>query len=349
MYRMDVFNGAKISNKYNFSIKQDWANDLSPITVSFSNGDRYIIDLDNPESVDEFILSTNAEQLTPELIKSLNGIVIFSDKAMYHFEEVGALQGLQLFRESFGANRLVAYNPEKFYKEGDFLKFHGSNLGDTVTLEDMPINLSTCRKMFSETGKCKDLILKWPANKIEDMTGMFFQNTTIQNLDLSELATNHVKHMTCMFQDCRALDNVSVENFSTSNVTTMACMFQGCIHLSSIKCGDWDVGKVTCMDSMLQDCTNLKSLNLNKWNTHRLMTADLMFKGCSNLSAFHAEGWDLSNLITLSDMFAGCTRLLSTPSKFGGYYMLSSDEFESEHFNFWKRMFPIQWMIMYQK
>ena len=83
--------------------------------------------------------------------------------------------------------------------------------------------------LFSN-GKCIEFlyIKQCFRNNITNMSGMFFNCTSLKEIDIHKLKTNNVTNMSYMFDNCSSLKELNLENFKTNNVTNMSLMFYGC-------------------------------------------------------------------------------------------------------------------------
>ena len=57
---------------------------------------------------------------------------------------------------------------------------------------------------------------------------MFFECSSLKELNLSNFNTNYVTNMSHMFQWCSSLKELNLSNFNTNNVKYMLEMFDGC-------------------------------------------------------------------------------------------------------------------------
>ena len=63
------------------------------------------------------------------------------------------------------------------------------------------------------------------------MSWMFFDCSSLTNINLSNFNTQNVKDMSGMFFDCSSLTDINLSNFNTQNVTNMFEMFKECSSL----------------------------------------------------------------------------------------------------------------------
>jgi surface protein len=125
---------------------------------------------------------------------------------------------------------------------------------------------------------------------------MFFNCSSLEEIDLSHFNTGNVKFMDDMFENCSSLQSVDLSNFVTSKVTDMRGMFSGCSSLTSLDLSNFDTGSVTSMGNMFSGCSNLTSLNLGSFNTGKVTNMKELFSGCSNLATLDISNFDISKI-----------------------------------------------------
>ena len=151
-----------------------------------------------------------------------------------------------------------------------------------------------------------------------DMTGMFLNCTSLEELDLSNFDTRNVTSMYAMFgvydNNSGFLDNklVSIkfgDNFKTNNVTNMRSMFTGLSKLETLDVSGFDTSKVTSMFHMFMRCENLKTLNLSSFNTSNVTDMNQMFAYCKNLTELNLCTFDTSKVTDMKWMFQQAPKL----------------------------------------
>jgi surface protein len=169
-------------------------------------------------------------------------------------------------------------------------------------------------------------------NDVTDMSHMFyeaFQNSLIENLDISSLNTQSVTTMDGMFVESfrgasefasinlngwdlssvetmktmfsgaffdTKLQTVDLSSWNTSNVKNMQEMFYG-FGLESLDLSSWDVSSVTDMNHMFGENSVLKHLNLSGWNIQSVTNIAGIFWE-TYLTTFNITGWTNTNNIT---------------------------------------------------
>ena len=146
-------------------------------------------------------------------------------------------------------------------------------------------------------------------SKVANMGYMFRGCSSLKVLDLSSFDTSEVTTMDSMFHGCSSLKVLDLSSFDTSMVANMGYMFHGCSSLKALDLSSFDTSEVTTMDSMFEGCSSLKALDLSSFDTSKVTTMDSMFEGCSSLKALDLSGFDLSEFNVLSRMFYGCSSL----------------------------------------
>ena len=122
------------------------------------------------------------------------------------------------------------------------------------------------KKKFTEKGlHTINFIIQ---GKINNMSYMFNDCSSLKIINFTSINTTQVTEMIAMFKGCNELEYLDLSNFNTSNVTDMGWMFCGCNKLKEIKgLKNFNTIKVINMNAMLQDCKELEYLDLSNFNT----------------------------------------------------------------------------------
>ena len=70
------------------------------------------------------------------------------------------------------------------------------------------------------------------------MSWMFYNCSSLRELDLSSFNTNQVTNMSWMFDGCSSLKEINLSSFNTNQVTNLNYMFSHCSSLKNINCRD---------------------------------------------------------------------------------------------------------------
>lgn len=146
---------------------------------------------------------------------------------------------------------------------------------------------------------------------VTDMVCMFYDCTSLTELDVSNFNTENVLSMYSMFRNCSALTNLDVSHFKTENVTYMAYMFWGCKNLTSLNVTNFNTNNVTGMHNMFTDCSSLTSLDVSNFNTSSVNSMYMLFSGCSGLTSLDVSRFDTGSVIDMGYMFSDCSGLTS--------------------------------------
>ncbi len=127
---------------------------------------------------------------------------------------------------------------------------------------------------------------------------------------IENLKTDNVTNMTAMFYNCSSLAEIDLSKFNTANTINVTSLFAGCLALTNVKVTGINTANMKYMNSMFQDCSNLTSLDLSSFNTVNATGMSYMFSGCSALTTIYVgEEWSTTSVTESADMFAGCTSL----------------------------------------
>lgn len=116
-------------------------------------------------------------------------------------------------------------------------------------------------------------------------------------VDIKYLNTSSVENMSGMFYNCSSLTELDVSGFDTQNVTTMSLMFDRCSGLTNLYLVNFDTRNVSKMHCMFEDCTNLTTITVGvNWNTTNVESSDNMFYGCTSLVGGAGTRYDENHL-----------------------------------------------------
>ena len=151
-------------------------------------------------------------------------------------------------------------------------------------------------------------------SNVTEMNYMFYECSSLRELDLSHFDTSNVGDMRYMFYGCTNMTSFNLKNFNTSKVFEMGGMFRDCTNLSELDISSFDTQNVTDMQLMFSGCANLTTLDLSSFNTANVSSMFEMFSGCTNLNSIYvSDTWSTARITSLEvghDMFTGCTSLV---------------------------------------
>lgn len=123
------------------------------------------------------------------------------------------------------------------------------------------------------------------------------QPSLTEIVDIKYLNTSSVENMSGMFYNCSSLTELDVSGFDTQNVTTMSLMFDRCSGLTNLYLVNFDTRNVSKMHCMFEDCTNLTTITVGvNWNTTNVESSDNMFYGCTSLVGGAGTRYDENHL-----------------------------------------------------
>jgi surface protein len=143
------------------------------------------------------------------------------------------------------------------------------------------------------------------------MRYMFAGCSSLTSLDLSSFNTTAVTDMYAMFNSCSCLTSLDVSGFNTVAVTDMGFMFAGCSSLSSLDLSNYNTATVTSMCSMFDGCSSLTCLDVSSFNTAAVSNMINMFRNCSSLTILDVGSFITTATSYMAGMFSGCSSLIS--------------------------------------
>ena len=123
------------------------------------------------------------------------------------------------------------------------------------------------------------------------------QPSLTEIVDIKYLNTSSVENMSGMFYNCSSLTELDVSGFDTQNVTTMSLMFDRCSGLTNLYLVNFDTRNVSKMHYMFEGCTNLTTITVGvNWNTTNVESSDNMFYGCTSIVGGAGTRYDENHL-----------------------------------------------------
>lgn len=215
----------------------------------------------------------------------------------------------------------ASYDKDKtviaWYTDNDSNGLYELNLGGIGKIY-APFNSDSLFKNFTNL---KNITFNgyFDTSKATMMSNMFYNCTSLSNLNLSSFTTNKVTTMSNMFYNCEALGSINVSGFDTTKVVDMAAMFYNCKKIENINLSSFDTPLLTnimnpstdntSQEGIFENCESLKSIDLSNFNTKNITDMSSMFNGCKALTSLNLSAFDTSKVTTMSNMFNNCTSL----------------------------------------
>lgn len=138
----------------------------------------------------------------------------------------------------------------------------------------------------------------WDSSKVEDVTLMFNNTTSLNEIDLTGTNFSKVKNFNNMFRKSGIKRIKGLESLRTDSAVYL------------------DNGTKDPYNAMFAVCRNLTDDsfgNLAAWDTSKMKYISL-FKGCESITELHGiETWDTSSVVSLAGFFSAC-KLNKTPN-----------------------------------
>ena len=147
-------------------------------------------------------------------------------------------------------------------------------------------------------------------NNLKDISYMFYNCSSLIEINLSTYDTERVTNMSYMFFGCYNLYNLNLSKFNTEQVTDMSYMFYRCCSLKDLNLSLFNTKQVTNMSGMFGHCLSLKNLNLLSFNTDQVKDMSCMFSKCSSLLKLDLSSFDTKQVTNMAGMFRNCSSLI---------------------------------------
>ena len=171
-------------------------------------------------------------------------------------------------------------------------------------------NVQNMNGMFKDDSFITSLDLsKFVTSKVTDMSGMFSGMKKVTSLDLKTFDTSNVLDMSFMFNKMEVLKTLDISTFTTNKVTNMTSMFNGLKVLTTLDVTKFDTSSVTSFESMFRDCQMITSLDVSKFVTSNVQNFYAMFENCNKVTTLNVSNFDTSKAKNLASMFSGCSSI----------------------------------------
>lgn len=149
---------------------------------------------------------------------------------------------------------------------------------------------------------------------LTDYASLFFWNTKVRELDLTDWDTTGVKVFAFMFDSCTNLEIIKgIEKFNVSACEDFSGMFNECNHLKKLDLSAWDMSKAKSVCGMFMSCTDLVELNVSTWRMPNCTDYDSFIDICSSLKSLDVSNWDTTGLETMERFACSCINLEELP------------------------------------
>ena len=179
--------------------------------------------------------------------------------------------------------------------------------GEIKSIINSEPNKDYLKYKFTKTGIYNIYFIS--RNYLYNMSYMFFNCSTLIEIDFASFNSNKVKAMDSMFQGCISLKNINLSSFNTSHVINMRNLFFGCSSLEKINLSTFKTDEVKFMSYMFYECKSLKEIDLSSFNTKKVFDMEGMFGGCESLKKLNVSSFKTYFVENMSSMFEGCKLL----------------------------------------
>lgn len=131
-------------------------------------------------------------------------------------------------------------------------------------------------------------------------------------LDVMDQLINRCKNLTDtynMFYDCTTLTELDLTGLNMDNLTNAQAMFQGCINLKSVTLAFKNQISSINFSSLFNNCMALTSVNTEEWKCKARLLMQI-FYNCSSITSINLNGVDVSSVSNFQNAFFGCSNLV---------------------------------------
>ena len=204
-----------------------------------------------------------------------------------------------------GAKNGVTANPDSSYLFYQFVGMKDINFNDNFDTSNT-VNMAY---MFGTEYEQTMNITKinfgnsFITSNVTNMYAMFFNNASLEELDVSCFDTSNVTTFERTFHGCSNVKILDISNFNMSKVTTIMDMFNGCRKLTELNVSKWDTSNIKNFGYSFANLYNVEELNLCSFNTRQATYMAGMFSNSYNLKKIYVgSNWNTVN-VDVGNMF----------------------------------------------
>ena len=290
-------------------VKQ-WANNISPTTISYIGGANFTSVAEPPHTV------TNMDHM-------FWGATIFNqDISGWNTQQVTSMKGMfvdaKAFNQPIGdwdtANVKILGSGDINCQSGSYVK---AGMFEGATAFNQPIGDWDVSKVTDMSGLFRGAkafnqpIGDWDVSKVTNMSGLF-KGATAFNQPIGDWDVSNVTCIVDIFQNTRDF-NQPIGDWDVSNVTRMSGVFTGATAFNQ-PIGDWDVSNVTTMGwvagaisgyGTFEQATSFNQ-PIGDWDVSNVTNMNYVFKGAKAFNQPIGD-WDVSNVTEMYTIFEGAT------------------------------------------
>ena len=188
------------------------------------------------------------------------------------------------------------YENNFFFFSPSKININGENLSDVNNVYD-----------FNNTNNIVQLI--WENTDFKIISYMFYNCSSIIEIDLSHFNFSNIRYMDHMFSECIELRKINFSNINITSVETMNSMFKNCKSLTSLVSFNFDTKLVKDMSYLFSNCSSFTSLNLFHFDTSNVVKMEYMFYNCQSLENLNLFNFDTTKVTFMNSMFFNCSKL----------------------------------------
>ena len=102
------------------------------------------------------------------------------------------------------------------------------SLGNERSIDSVDKKIKNNKQVPSRLSKQSPTIIQSVKNDLKNKIDIFYECSSLNELNLNNFNTNNVTDMSVMIDGCSSLKELNPNNFNTNNVTDMRSMFSGC-------------------------------------------------------------------------------------------------------------------------
>lgn len=171
---------------------------------------------------------------------------------------------------------------------------------------------------YNDTNLVHIDLTNFNTNNLWDMRNMFSGCTNLQSINFSGFDTSTCSGFQAVFKGCKNLKTLDLSGFDFTRATSFSMLFDGCESLTYVDTSSFGSAKKYCptLEYMFRNCASLTSLDLSTLNPNYILDMRQMFQGCSNLATLNISSFNTAKVSAKVDgvsgidsIFKGCNKL----------------------------------------
>jgi|GEM_PF-1621090 len=156
--------------------------------------------------------------------------------------------------------------------------------------------------LFAELSNLRTIdFTNFATKNIRNMNAMFFNDTSLLELDLTSFDLQDNRHYSSMCQNCSSLKSIKF-NDTVTKVYGVDGMLYGCSSLEIVDLTNFDVTGDK-LAYVFGESSKLKNINISTWNPTNVKNMNYMFRNLKNIEYIDMSSLNVNSTVSFTDTF----------------------------------------------